>query len=197
MEKRISDLNAFSDQDLVEMLKESNDALTFIYNKHKKYCLNFMKTMFDDIDEINDIYHDAIFIFFEKVNNPSFYLSCSIQTYLNTVCRNQVLLRLKERNKKASMRINTGEEDFLGSLSDLIDESIIIKNDLINVLEEVLTDMKIGASKCHEILNRFFYENQSMEKIAYFMDYSNAENAKNQKYRCQQKLKVEIFKRLR
>jgi hypothetical protein len=57
--------------------------------------------------------------------------------------------------------------------------------------------MKIGASKCHEILNRFFYENQSMEKIAYFMDYSNAENAKNQKYRCQQKLKVEIFKRLR
>ena len=196
MEKRISDLNAFSDQDLVEMLKESNDALTFIYNKHKKYCLNFMKTMFDEMDEINDIYHDAIVAFYEKVQNPSFSLSCSIQTYLNSVCRNQVLLRLKKRNKQAFMRINTGDEDFLESISDLVDESILIKNDRINVLVEVLTEMKIGASKCHEILTRFWFENQSMAKIAYYMEYTNADNAKNQKSRCQEKLTKELFKRL-
>ena len=199
MEKTIgkSDLNRFSDNDLVEMLKDSNEALTFVYNKHKAYCFNFMKTMFDDMDEINDIYHDAISVLLEKVQNPGFSLSCSIQTYLNSVCRNQVLLRLKKRNKQAFMRINTGDEDFLENISDSVDDSIIIKNDLINVLDEILTDMKIGASKCHEILTRFWFENQSMEKIAYYIDYTNADNAKNQKFRCQEKLKLEIFKRLR
>jgi RNA polymerase sigma factor (sigma-70 family) len=198
MEKTIgiSDLNRLSEKDLVEMLKESNDALTFVYNKHKAYCFNFMKTMFDDMDEINDIYHDAIVAFYEKVQNPSFSLSCSIQTYLNSVCRNQVLLRLKKRNKQAFMRINTGDEDFLESISDLVDESVLIKNDRISVLEEILTEMKIGASKCYEILTRFWFENQSMAKIAYYMEYTNADNAKNQKSRCQEKLTKELFKRL-
>ena len=78
MEKTIgiSDLNGFSDNDLVEMIKESNEALTVVYKKHKEYCFNFMKTMFDDMDEINDIYQDAVIVFYEKVINPSFILSC-------------------------------------------------------------------------------------------------------------------------
>ncbi len=199
MEKTIgiSDLNGFSDNDLVEMLKDSNEALTIVYKKHKEYCFNFMKTMFDDMDEIYDIYQDAVIVFYEKVISPSFILSCSIQTYLNSICRNQVLLRLKKRNKQAFMRINTGDEDFLENISDWYDDSDQIKNDRVTILEVILTEMKESASKCYEILVRFFYQNQSMEKIADCMEYTNAANAKNQKFRCQEKLKSEMFKRLR
>lgn len=199
MEKTIgiSDLNGFSDNDLVEMLKDSNEALTIIYKKHKEYCFNFMKTMFDDMDEIYDIYQDAVIVFYEKVISPSFILSCSIQTYLNSICRNQVLLRLKKRNKQAFMRINTGDEDFLENITDWYDDSDRIKNERVTILEVILTEMKESASKCYEILVRFFYQNQSMEKIADCMEYTNASNAKNQKFRCQEKLKSEMFKRLR
>lgn len=199
MEKTIgiSDLNGFSDNDLVEMLKDSNEALTIIYKKHKEYCFNFMKTMFDDMDEIYDIYQDAVIVFYEKVISPSFNLSCSIQTYLNSICRNQVLLRLKKRNKQAFMRINTGDEDFLENITDWYDDSDRIKNERVTILEVILTEMKESASKCYEILVRFFYQNQSMEKIADCMEYTNASNAKNQKFRCQEKLKSEMFKRLR
>ena len=35
-----------------------------------------------------------------------------------------------------------------------------------------------------------------MSQIAYELGYTNADNSKNQKARCQQKLKVEVFKRL-
>ena len=199
MEKTIgiSDLNGFSDNDLVEMLKESNQALTVVYKKHKEYCFNFMKTMFDDMDEIYDIYQDAVIVFYEKVISPSFILSCSIQTYLNSICRNQVLLRLKKRNKQAFMRINTGDEDFLENISDWYDDSDQIKNDRVTILEVVLTEMKESASKCYEILVRFFYQNQSMEKIAAAMDFNNSRSAITQKYKCQEKLKSEMFKRLR
>ena len=199
MEKTIgiSDLNGFSDNDLVEMLKESNEALTIVYKKHKEYCLNFMRAMFDDMDEINDIYQDAVIVFYEKVINPSFILSCSIQTYLNSICRNQVLLRLKKRNKQAFMRINTGDEDFLENISDWYDDSDRIKNERVTILEVILTEMKENASKCYEILVRFFYQNQPMEKIATAMDFNNSRSAITQKYKCQEKLKSEMFKRLR
>ena len=95
------------------------------------------------------------------------------------------------------MRINTGDEDFLENISDWYDDSDQIKNDRVTILEVILTEMKESASKCYEILVRFFYQNQSMEKIADCMEYTNAANAKNQKFRCQEKLKSEMFKRLR
>ena len=199
MEKTIgiSDLNAFPDKELVDMLKESSDALTIIYKKHKEYCLNFMRTMFDDPDEINDIYQDAVIVFYEKAKNPSFSLTCSIQTYLNSVCRNQVLVRLKQRNKVPFMRVINGDEDFLDNITDWHDESALIKNDRVTILEGILMEMKESASKCYEVLVRFFYQNQTMEKIAEAMEFNNSRSAITQKYKCQEKLKSEMFKRLR
>lgn len=58
-----------SDNDLMEMLRENSDILSFIYEKHRKYCLNFMKSMFNDLDEIKDIYQDAILVLHEKAQN--------------------------------------------------------------------------------------------------------------------------------
>ena len=56
--------------------------------------------------------------------------------------------------------------------------------------------MKVFGGKCYEILRRFFYENHSMEKIALDLNYTNTDNAKNQKSRCQKKLKEDVFKAL-
>ena len=53
--------------------------------------------------------------------------------------------------------------------------------------------MKEYGGKCYEILRRFFYENQKMDKIAFDLNYTNADNAKNQKARCQKNLKELVF----
>ena len=185
-----------SDSELVSLLKESSDALTFIYEKHRDYCFRFMNSMFDDRDEIKDIYQDAVIVFYEKAITTDFNLTCSIQTYLNSICRNQVLVRLAKlkKNAPASLMDNEG---FLENLTDWFDDSHLVTNDRLATLKEILAEMKEGAHKCYEILVRFFYQNQTMEKIAQAMEYTNADNAKNQKYRCQEKLKSEMFKRLR
>lgn len=189
-------LSTFSDNELVAMLKDSSDALTFIYEKHRDYCLKFMNSMFDDRDEIKDIYQDAVIVFYEKAVSPEFNLTCSIQTYLNSICRNQVLVRLAKMKKNftASMM---GNEGFLENLTDWFDDTHLVSNDRVSVLKGILSEMKESASKCYEILVRFFYQNQSMEKISQALGYTNADNAKNQKYRCQEKLKAEMFKQLR
>lgn len=189
-------LSTYTDNELIEMLKISSDALTFIYEKHRDYCLKFMNSMFDDRDEIKDIYQDAVIVFYEKAITPEFQLTCSIQTYLNSICRNQVLVRLAKLKKNVSASM-IGNEGFLENLTDWFDDSHLVTNDRVATLKRILTEMKASTSKCYEILVRFFYQNQSMEKIAQAMEYTNADNAKNQKYRCQEKLKSEMFKRLK
>lgn len=188
--------STFSDSELIELLKESSDALTIVYEKHKEYCINFMKSMYDNRDDIKDIYQDAVIVFYEKAINPEFNLTCSIQTYLNSICRNQVLVRLAKLKKNASASM-MGNEGFIENLTDWFDDRHLVSNDRLAALNGILTEMKESTSKCYDILVRFFYQDQSMDKIAEALGYTNADNAKNQKYRCQEKLKSEMFKRLR
>lgn len=189
-------LKTYTDNELVSMLKESSDALTIIYEKHRDYCLKFMNSMFDDRNEIKDIYQDAVIVFYEKAISSEFNLTCSIQTYLNSICRNQVLVRLAKMKKNASASL-MDNDGFLENLTDWFDDSHLVTNERVATLKGILAEMKESANKCYEILVRFFYQNQTMEKIAQAMEYTNADNAKNQKYRCQEKLKSEMFKRLR
>jgi len=187
---------AYSDSELMEMLKESSDALTMVYEKHKDYCLNFMKSMYDNSDGAKDIYQDAVIVFYENAIKPGFNLTCSIQTYLNSICRNQVLVRLKHSKKHTFSSVEDNQE-YLESLTDWFDDSNLINNERVMVLKGILNEFRESASKCYDILVRFFYQNQSMDKIAEAMDYTNAANAKNQKYRCQERLKTEMFKRMK
>jgi RNA polymerase sigma factor (sigma-70 family) len=188
--------NAYSDSELIELVKESSDALTMVYEKHKEYCINFMKSMYDNKDEIKDIYQDAVIVFYENAVKPGFNLTCSIQTYLNSICRNQVLLRFSHAKKQVVSSVEENQE-FLESLTDWFDDSNLVNNERVAALTGILNEMKESASKCFDILVRFFYQDQTMDKIAEALGYTNADNAKNQKYRCQEKLKAELFKRLK
>ncbi len=186
----------FSQRDIIEKLKHGErDALEVIYYRHKEYCLNFMRSMYDNSEEIKDIYHDAVIVLFEKLIKPEFELTCTIQTYLNSICRNQVLLRLKKEGKKLVQKFDL-EEDYLDTLTDWYDEIEEGIDEKSKILQDVLSSMRTLSSKCYELLKRFWYLNHSMTKIANDLGYTNADNAKHQKARCQQKLKVQVFKTL-
>ena len=62
---------------------------------------------------------------------------------------------------------------------------------------EELEAMKEKGQVCYELLRKAFFENKTMEAIAALMNYTNADNAKNQSYRCRERLKKQVFERLR
>ncbi len=187
--------SSYSDEELVTRLRESSEALSIVYKRHKAYCINFMKSMYNDSDEINDIFQDAVVVFYENLNTEEFTLTCSIQTYLNSICRNQILKRINFSNRY-KIKNADDKHEFLENITDWFDDIGQVNNKRINIMKDVLKEMKVSSSKCYDILVRFFYQNQTMDKIAADLSYTNADNAKNQKYRCQEKLKVEVFKRL-
>jgi RNA polymerase sigma factor (sigma-70 family) len=141
--------------------------------------------MNNDSDLLSDLYQDAMIVLYQKTKDPAFELTCSIQTYINSICRNQLLNKFKQNS-----RFITNGDDFDAGITDWFeDEFDQLKEERINVLERALDRLKENGEKCFEILKRFFYQKESMEDIAGAMGYTNGDNVKNQKARCQKKLK--------
>ena len=191
--------NNVADTEILEQLRVDSEALSIVYKKHKKYCINFMKNMYNDYDAIQDIYQDAVIVLYENAQKPDFKLNCSIQTYLNSICRNQILKRINFDNRyhvKKTEDDNDEHEVFIESINDWFEEVKGVNEGRVNVMKNILEEMKDIGSKCYEMLVMFFYQSKTMEAIAQAMNYTNADNAKNQKHRCQEKFKTEVFKRL-
>jgi len=189
-------IDNYTDAQLIDFMRNGHpDGLTYAYKYHREYCMNFMKSKYYDHEEIQDIFQDAVIVLYEKVQHSDFELTCSIQTYLNSICRNQIFIRLKKAGKFVQGDEET--DDSSNSFLDWFEESDGVNHDRVKIIQRVLLEWKSQSSKCYEMLVRFFYRKQSMSQIAYELGYTNADNSKNQKARCQQKLKVEVFKRLR
>lgn len=186
-----------NDEEIILGIKSYNETSAInLYNKHKDYCLRFMNKMYSD-EEINkDIYQDAVIVFIEKIRADKLTLeNTSIQTYLNSICRNQVLIRLNKKNKPVLIGENL-ESNYSNRYTDWFDEQDEVKNDRIKILMEELEEMKIKGQVCYELLKMAFFENKTMDAIAISMNYTNADNAKNQSYRCRERLKKNVLERL-
>jgi uncharacterized protein YlxW (UPF0749 family) len=146
-------------------------------------------------DIMPDFNQWAIMVFYEKIHTPGFELTCSIQTYLNTVCRNQILKRV---NHSKRYDINRTDEnyDILESITDTLEELDDVNNERIKVMKKVFEQMKETSSKCYEIMVRFWYKNQTMETIAANMGFAHSDSAKSQKAKCQKQFSTEVYKRM-
>jgi DNA-directed RNA polymerase specialized sigma24 family protein len=186
-----------SDDNIIAGIKGFDEvAGNNLYNKHKDYCLRFMNKMHLDEETNRDIYQDAIIVFIEKIREDKLLLiNTTIQTYLNSICRNQVLVRLNQKNKPVLMG-NDWDNNYSDQYTDWFDEQTEIKNNRIIIIMEELKAMKEKGQVCYELLKKVFFENKSMGAVAVLMNYTNAENAKNQSYRCRERLKKQVFERL-
>ena len=180
-----------SDHEMIALLKDGSDDLDLLYNKHRDYCMFFMKKI-NNNDELNqDIFHDALIVLYEKIKKDDFVLNCSIQTYLNSICRNQILVRFKKNSKHSEY-----SEDYDERIDDWYENVDSENSDKMQATVKAIELLKDLGGKCYDIMKRYFYENQSMDKIAYELGYTNADNVKNQKARCQKKLKEIAFELL-
>ena len=186
-----------NDDTLIEGIKNFDESsATLLYDKHKDYCLRFMNKMYWDEETNKDIYQDAITLFIEKMRGNKLTLeNTSIQTYLNSICRNQVLVRLK-KNNKALLIGDDLDNNFSENYTDWFDEQTEFQDERIKVIMEELDLMKDRGQVCFELLKKVFFENKTMEAVARLMNYTNADNAKNQSYRCRERLKRQVFERL-
>ena len=138
--------------------------------------------------EAKDIYQEAVIAFYEKVQLPHFVLTCKIKTYLYAICRRLWLKRLAEKKRFYGKIEET--ESFLE-----IEEELIDSEEKENRYATMTTALDGLGEPCRSIINDYYVHDHSMEVISITYGYTNADNAKNQKYKCLQRLKKLFFER--
>lgn len=163
-----------------------SDAIERIYRENYSVIQAFIIKNNGYPDDARDIFQEAMIVLFEKVKSDSFVLSCQIRTYLYSVCRRLWLKKLQKQNK-----FNPSVE--------LMNETVAVEDEM-EVHEKRNEDfllMEGALSKlgepCKSLLEAFYLEKKSMPEIAASFGYTNAENAKTQKYKCLMRLKKLFF----
>lgn len=171
---------------ITEIRKKSEVALKELYKTHFPMVVHLVCSNSGTEQEAKDIYQEAMIAFYEKIHQPDFVLSCRIKTYLYAVCRRLWLKRLNQKKK------------FYGNIEET-ETFVRIDEEVINIEEQELRYVKMNEAMeglgepCRSIMQDFYIHNHSMETISDKYGYTNAENAKNQKYKCLQRLKKLFF----
>ena len=161
-------------------------AIEAVYKENYSLIQQFVINNNGNEDDARDIFQEAMMVLYEKARLPEFELTCQIRTYLYSVCRRLWLKKLQH-----SRRIETRVENFdrIVQVEDDIEE-----HDKLNL--QYLT-MRTAMGKiwepCKSLIEAFYVHKKNMLEIAGFFGYTNADNAKNQKYKCLVRLKKLFF----
>ncbi len=137
-------------------------------------------------DDAKDIFQEAMIILYEKARSGNLELNCQIKTYIYAVSRRLWLKRLNQTNRFVS---NT----------DLLQETIQVETDLeehddrnreFELLDKAISSL---GEPCKSLLEAFYFKKKNMQEISSSFGYTNADNAKNQKYKCLMRLKKIFF----
>jgi RNA polymerase sigma factor (sigma-70 family) len=136
-------------------------------------------------DDAKDIFQEAMIVLYEKVQSGSFELNCQIKTFVYSVSRRLWLKRLMQQNR---FSISDGHEDSI-SIDDEIEEHEKRNTEFV-MMERAMNGL---GEPCKSLLEAFYLQKRTMQEIAGSFGYTNAENAKNQKYKCLMRLKKLFF----
>ncbi|MEO8720999.1 MAG: sigma-70 family RNA polymerase sigma factor [Ginsengibacter sp.] len=175
------------EKDLLSRLAVNDtSAIETIYRENFTAIKGFIIKNNGYSDDARDIFQEAMIVLFEKSKSGSFILSCRLQTYLYSICRRLWLKKLQKQNRY-NPSIESIEE--IVPVEDEIESHEKMDSDLLLMANAL---QKIGEP-CKSLLEAFYIEKKSMPEIAASFGYTNADNAKTQKYKCLVRLKKIFF----
>lgn len=168
------------------LAKDDKRAIETIYKQNYNIIQAFIVNNNGSVDDARDLFQEAIIVLYEKTKQGDFELSCQIKTYLYSVTRRLWLKRLQAQQKF------TGRIDHLTEIVPVEDE--LEKHDQqtleFQIMEKALNSL---GEPCKSLLEAYYLQKRNMEEIAGSFGYTNANNAKNQKYKCLMRLKKIFF----
>jgi RNA polymerase sigma factor (sigma-70 family) len=174
-EKLLLEGLARNDKKAVETIYKEN------YNLIQALIINNNGTA----EDAKDIFQEAIIVLYEKVRTGSFELNCQIKTFVYSVSRRLWLKRLIHQNR---FTVSDGHEQVV-AVDEEMDEHEKRDADFA-MMEKAMSGL---GEPCKSLLEAFYMQKRSMQEISASFGYTNAENAKNQKYKCLVRLKKLFF----
>ena len=162
------------EKDIIRKIESGDESsIDFIYKKYYKMMVNMIIQNSGTEEEAQDIYQEAVIVFWQKVTKKELVLTSKISTYIYSICLN---LWRKELERKK--RLSSEQKDGVENIDFDRQERIRIVNECINSLGET----------CKRVLTYYYFDGLSMKDIAEKLGFSNADTAKTKKYKCKLEL---------
>jgi RNA polymerase sigma factor (sigma-70 family) len=185
---RINLLKAeLNEQALLKGLAENDSrAVEALYKSHFGMIQHFVTNNNGSFDDARDIFQEAMITLYEKVQLDNFALTCQIKTYLFSICKNLWLKRLQQMGKYSTPL--SAQEETISVEEDL--DRFEKKDAAFAIMDRALNSL---GEPCKSLLEGYYLNKKGMQELANQFGYTNADNAKNQKYKCLMRLKKLFF----
>jgi RNA polymerase sigma factor (sigma-70 family) len=181
-------LNPTNENLLIEGLaKQNSAAINTIYKENYGIIQAYIIKNNGSEDDAKDVFQEAMVVLYEKSKNEHFTLTSKISSFLYAISRHIWLKKLQKLGKNPTKNLEPYEA-ILEEEDEL--EKIEEKEQILQRLEQSV--LKLGEP-CSSLIKAFYLEKQNMQNIAERFGYTNAENAKTQKYKCFMRLKKIFF----
>jgi RNA polymerase sigma factor (sigma-70 family) len=172
---------------LLKGLENQQDkSINQIYLTHYPMVQRLVVNNNGTLDDAADVFQEAMIVLYEKAIDSSFQLNCQLKTFIYSICRRIWLKKLLQQKKMGPQVVDF--EDSISVEDDI--EAFEIRQQHFNIMDEALK--KIGEP-CKSLLEAYYFNKKHMLDIAKEFNYTNADNAKTQKYKCLMRLKKLFF----
>lgn len=168
------------------ILNNSESAIKRLYVAYFPMVMQLIINNNGTADDAKDIYQEAIIVLYNKIKKGDFELNSKLKTFIYSVCRRLWLKRLSQMNR------------YGGDIRDFqeyspVEEDVEQHSERDLQFTKMQSALQLLGEPCKTIIEDFYINNRSMQEICEDFGYTNADNAKTQKYKCLQRLKKLFF----
>lgn len=167
---------------IVEAIKNGNqqELLNELYKTVLPKVRAYITKNSGSVDEANDMFQDAVMVFYKQVKLSQLDIKQSVEAYIFTVAKNLWINKAKRDARiHFTDEVKEDKEVTASSLSTLISEER--EKAVMGVLNQL-------GERCAQLLNYVFYQDYSLAEVTDLMGFSSAEVTHTTHYRCKKKL---------
>jgi RNA polymerase sigma factor (sigma-70 family) len=178
------------EQDIPSLIRQGKDkeVIPLLYKTVFPKVNSYIRKNSGSRQDADDIFQDAVLLFYRQVVDGSFNDKYTIFGYLYRVCINRYINKIKKDRRMVFVE-ELGDEPMESQDSEWDSSGIemVIRHE--NILEKLFSGI---GEKCVEVLTCTIYYNLMMEDIMIRMGFTSEGAVKMQLKRCKEKLMKEI-----
>ncbi|HTD93237.1 MAG TPA: sigma-70 family RNA polymerase sigma factor [Chitinophagaceae bacterium] len=168
------------------LAKNDKKAVETIYKENYTMVQSLIINNNGTADDAKDIFQETMIVLYEKARSGNFELNCLVKTYVYSVARRLWLKRLQHTSRYNG---DIGNAEAIVPVEEDMEEHM--KRDIeFDMMNKAISSL---GEPCKGLIEAFYIQKKSMQDIALDFGYTNAENAKTQKYKCLVRLKKIFF----
>ncbi|HTN46829.1 MAG TPA: sigma-70 family RNA polymerase sigma factor [Flavipsychrobacter sp.] len=178
----------FSVRQQLEAVKANNEkVLQQLYTANYGNVERYVLQNSGSVDEAKDIFQEAFIAAWRNIQLDKFVPAGenSLNGYLFQIAKHKWMDHLRSTTVKKTTTLDE-------NLDDAMTFEEVSDND-VQRIKSIREQFKNLGDNCRELLVRFYYKKQALKDIATALKWTEA-TAKNNKYRCMEKLRTLVVK---